>query len=85
MPAIIRVAVPEDAQRLPAIEISAAQAFRMIDGLSWLVESPPMSVEHIANVSRSRPAGSPWTPKTGRKVFSALRATAMTYTSMSYP
>lgn len=45
MPAIIRVAVPEDAQRLPAIEISAAQAFRMIDGLSWLAESPPMSVE----------------------------------------
>lgn len=45
MPAIIRFAVPEDAQRLPAIETSAAQAFRMIDELSWLAESPPMSVE----------------------------------------
>ncbi|WP_081470769.1 MULTISPECIES: GNAT family N-acetyltransferase [Pseudomonas] len=45
MPAIVRVAVQEDAQFLPAIETSAAQAFRMIDGLSWLAESPPMSVE----------------------------------------
>ena len=45
MPAIVRVAVPEDAQFLPAIEISAAQAFRMIDGLSWLAESSPMPTE----------------------------------------
>ncbi|WP_249673896.1 GNAT family N-acetyltransferase [Pseudomonas abieticivorans] len=45
MPAIIRLAVPQDAQRLPAIEASAAQAFRMIEALSWLAESPPMSVE----------------------------------------
>lgn len=45
MPAIIRLAVPEDAQLLPAIEICAAQAFRMIDELSWLVDSPPMSIE----------------------------------------
>lgn len=45
MPAIIRLAVPEDAQLLPAIETSAAQAFRMIDELSWLAESPPMSIE----------------------------------------
>lgn len=34
MPAIIRLAVPEDAQLLPAIETSAAQAFRMIAELS---------------------------------------------------
>ncbi|WP_231665343.1 GNAT family N-acetyltransferase [Pseudomonas quasicaspiana] len=45
MPAIIRLAVPEDVQLLPAIEASAAQAFRMIDELSWLAESPPMSIE----------------------------------------
>ncbi|WP_025856795.1 GNAT family N-acetyltransferase [Pseudomonas sp. CHM02] len=45
MPAIIRLAVPEDAQLLPAIEISAAQEFRLIDELSWLAESPPMSIE----------------------------------------
>lgn len=45
MPAIIRLAVPEDAQLLPAIETSAAQAFRLIDELSWLAESPPMSIE----------------------------------------
>lgn len=45
MPAIIRLAVPEDAQLLPAIEVSAAQAFCMIDELSWLAESPPMSIE----------------------------------------
>jgi GNAT superfamily N-acetyltransferase len=45
MHAIIRFAAPEDAQLLPAIEISAAQAFRVIDELSWLAESPPMSVE----------------------------------------
>ena len=45
MPAIIRLALPEDAQLLPAIEISAAQAFRMINELSWLADSPPMSIE----------------------------------------
>lgn len=45
MPAIIRLAVLDDAQLLPAIEISAAQAFRMIDNLSWLADSPPMSIE----------------------------------------
>lgn len=45
MPAIIRLAVPEDAQLLPAIETSAAQAFRLIDELSWLAESPPMPIE----------------------------------------
>ncbi|EPL15575.1 GNAT family N-acetyltransferase [Pseudomonas sp. CF161] len=45
MPAIIRLAVPEDAQLLPVIETSAAQAFRMIDELSWLADSPPMSIE----------------------------------------
>lgn len=44
MPAIIRLAVPEDAQLLPAIETSAAQAFRMIAELRWLAESPPMSI-----------------------------------------
>ena len=71
MPAIIRVAVPEDAQRLPAIEISAAQAFRMIDGLSWLAESPPMSVEQhrqrialstcwVALNAENRPQGWGW-------------------------
>ncbi|WP_409268707.1 GNAT family N-acetyltransferase [Pseudomonas sp. KCJK9044] len=42
---IIRPAVPEDAPLLPAIETSAAQSFRLIDQLSWLAESPPMSVE----------------------------------------
>ena len=36
MPAIIRLAVPDDAQLLRAIETSAAQAFRMIDNLSWI-------------------------------------------------
>ncbi len=45
IPVIIRLAVPEDAPLLPAIETSAAQAFRRIDELSWLAESPPMSVE----------------------------------------
>ena len=45
MPAIIRLAVPEDAQLLPAIETSAAQVFRLIDELSWLAESLPMSIE----------------------------------------
>ena len=45
MPAIIRLAVPEDAQLLPAIETSAAQVFRLIDELSLLAESLPMSIE----------------------------------------
>ena len=54
MPEIIRFAVPEDAQLLPAIERSAAQAFRLIDELSWLAESPPMSVErHRELIARS--------------------------------
>lgn len=42
MPAIIRLAQPGDAQLLPAIETSAAQAFRQIAELSWLADSPPM-------------------------------------------
>ena len=68
MPAIIRLAVPEDAQCLPAIEICAAQAFRMIDELSWLADSPPMSIERhnqlialstcwVALDAESRPLG----------------------------
>lgn len=45
MSAIIRLAVPEHADLLPAIEISAAQAFRTIEALSCLAESSPISVE----------------------------------------
>ncbi|ROM52171.1 GNAT family N-acetyltransferase [Pseudomonas poae] len=45
MSATIRFAVPQDAERLPAIETSAAQAFRAIDNLSWLADSSPMAVE----------------------------------------
>lgn len=45
MPATIRIAVPADAPLLPAIETSAAQAFRMIGELRWLADSPPMPVE----------------------------------------
>ncbi|HWH87631.1 MAG TPA: GNAT family N-acetyltransferase [Pseudomonas sp.] len=45
MNVVIRFATSADAQFLPAIEICAAQAFRLIDGLSWLAESAPMSVD----------------------------------------
>ncbi|WP_248732759.1 GNAT family N-acetyltransferase [Pseudomonas sp. MWU13-2517] len=45
MSATIRFAVPQDAELLNAIETSAAQAFRAIDNLSWLADSPPMAVE----------------------------------------
>ena len=45
MPAILRLAVQEDAQLLPAIEYSAAQVFHTLDELSWLTESPSMSIE----------------------------------------
>jgi GNAT superfamily N-acetyltransferase len=45
MSVTIRFAVPQDAQLLPAIETSAAQAFRVINDLSWLADSPPMSIE----------------------------------------
>lgn len=45
MPATIRLALPKDAQLLPAIEISAAQVFRVIEELSWLADSTPISVE----------------------------------------
>ncbi|CAJ49207.1 GNAT family N-acetyltransferase [Bordetella avium] len=42
---IVRLALAHEAPLLPAIEISAAQAFRAIDTLSWLADSPPMSIE----------------------------------------
>ena len=45
MPATIRLALPKDVQLLPAIEISAAQVFRVIEELSWLADSTPISVE----------------------------------------
>lgn len=45
MPPIIRLAVPADAKLLPAIETSAAQAFRVIEDLAWLADSPPIPVE----------------------------------------
>ncbi|MHC8319044.1 GNAT family N-acetyltransferase [Pseudomonas sp. LB3P31] len=45
MPSIIRLAVPQDAELLPSIEMSAAQSFRSVEGLTWLADSLPMSVE----------------------------------------
>lgn len=50
----VRVAVPEDASLLLSIERSAAQAFRALEGLSWLADSPPMPVErHLELIERS--------------------------------
>ncbi|WP_339533206.1 GNAT family N-acetyltransferase [Pseudomonas mucidolens] len=45
MSIVIRLAVPRDAVLLPAIERSAAQAFRRIEGLHWLAEAQVMAVE----------------------------------------
>ncbi|MFL1550509.1 GNAT family N-acetyltransferase [Pseudomonas sp. D47] len=45
MPARIRIALPDDAPLLPRIELSAAQVFRALDGLSWLADTVTMSVE----------------------------------------
>jgi GNAT superfamily N-acetyltransferase len=45
MPAHIRLALPEDAPLLPAIERSAAQAFRSIDELRWLADTATMTVD----------------------------------------
>lgn len=45
MPAHIRPALPDDAPLLPRIELSAAQVFRALDGLSWLADTVTMSVE----------------------------------------
>ncbi|SDB33063.1 GNAT family N-acetyltransferase [Pseudomonas sp. NFACC13-1] len=45
MPVTVRVAMADDAQHLFAIEASAVLAFRSIDELSWVAQSPPMSVE----------------------------------------
>ncbi|QJI27454.1 GNAT family N-acetyltransferase [Pseudomonas sp. ADAK18] len=42
---VIRLATPDDAEFLPAIERSAAQTFRLIEGLSWLAEAGVMSAE----------------------------------------
>lgn len=44
-PAHIRLARTDDAGLLPAIERSAAQAFRAIEGLGWLADAAPISVE----------------------------------------
>jgi GNAT superfamily N-acetyltransferase len=45
MPARIRIALPDDAPLLPRIELSAAEVFRALDGLSWLADTATMSVE----------------------------------------
>ncbi|OAE10707.1 acetyltransferase [Pseudomonas simiae] len=45
MPARIRIALPDDAPLLPPVELSAAQVFRVLDGLSWLADTATMSVE----------------------------------------
>ena len=45
MPIVIRLATPDDAAFLPAIERSAAQAFHLMEGLSWLAEAEVMSIE----------------------------------------
>jgi len=50
----VRVAVPEDASLLASIESSAAQAFRVLEGLSWLADSPPMPIErHLEFIKHS--------------------------------
>jgi GNAT superfamily N-acetyltransferase len=54
MPAHIRLAVSDDAQWLPRIERSAAQAFHSIDELSWLADAPVMTVDrHRALIAQS--------------------------------
>ncbi len=45
MPVVIRLATPDDAAFLPAIERSAALTFRLIEGVSWLAEAEVMSVD----------------------------------------
>jgi GNAT superfamily N-acetyltransferase len=50
MPISIRLAHRDDAQLLPDIERSAAQAFRALEALSWIVDSPPMPVERHRQV-----------------------------------
>lgn len=44
-PVHIRLARAQDAGLLPGIEHSAAQAFRTLEGLGWLVDAAPISVE----------------------------------------
>ncbi|NUU38084.1 GNAT family N-acetyltransferase [Pseudomonas sp. C2B4] len=54
MPAHIRLAVSDDAQSLPRIERSAAQAFHGIAELSWLADAPVMTVDrHRALIAQS--------------------------------
>ncbi|MFO2462445.1 GNAT family N-acetyltransferase [Pseudomonas sp. 15FMM2] len=45
MSLVIRLAIPCDAVYLPAIERSAAQLFRAVDGLHWLADADVMTVE----------------------------------------
>jgi GNAT superfamily N-acetyltransferase len=45
IPISIRLARRDDAQLLPDIERSAAQAFRALEALSWIVDSASMPVE----------------------------------------
>lgn len=43
--AVIRLAVPTDAPRLPDIERSAGQIFRKIPGLEWIADDQVMTAE----------------------------------------
>lgn len=53
----IRLAVPEDAGRLPEIERSAGQIFRAVPGLAWIADDAVMSAEaHHAGIV----AGTSW-------------------------
>lgn len=58
MPEItIRLAVPQDACRLPAIERSAGHIFRTVPGLAWIADDAVMSAEaHLASIV----AGTSW-------------------------
>lgn len=45
---VIRKAIAEDAPLLPALERSAAEAFRTVPGLEWLADDGVMSADHHA-------------------------------------
>lgn len=59
----VRRAVVADAPRLPAVERSAAQAFRNVPGLEWLADSPVQPVQRIGELIEG---GNAWVAASGR-------------------
>lgn len=69
--ATIRIARKQDADRLPALERSAGEAFRQVPGLAWIADGEDRSVEfYRAVVAR----GTSWIAEVGGEAVGFLAA-----------